>query len=250
MKLIKTALCAAAASVAMAGTAHAGAAMEMSVNAGATTEYVFRGLSQGGASGFGGIDFASDQFYVGGWASDVGFGPSAEFDLYAGWTPSFGGADLDLGVIYYGYLNDPNTYVDYQTGLGDSSIDADYVELYAAASVPVGMGSVSGSVYYSPDFFAEAGDAIYYELGFAMPWQDVEFSGAIGVQTLDDVQDPLFFEDSYTTWNIGFTVPVADNLGVDVRYIDISSDGNIIGNSNLAGVGFDGIVGTLTATFP
>ncbi|MEI7932595.1 MAG: TorF family putative porin, partial [Alphaproteobacteria bacterium] len=119
---MKLALCAATAGLAMASAAHA----EVSVNAGVTSEYLFRGLSQGSyAAGFGGADWSGDGgVYLGTWASTVGFGPSAEVDLYGGWKTMAGGANLDFGAIYYGYLNDPNTYINYKTRAADSSITA------------------------------------------------------------------------------------------------------------------------------
>lgn len=251
MKMMKLALCGAAASLAMAGSAFA----QVSVNAGVTSEYVFRGLSQDGAAGFGGIDYSTDDWYVGTWFSDVAFA-SAETDLYAGWTPSAGGVDFDLGVVYYGYINPGyTTYLNYKTGVFDTSINPGYWEVKASASVPLGMGSVSGSIYYSPDFFAEGGSATYYEIGFDYPWEKVDFSGAVGVQTISDTEtlyygSPVSYDDSYTTWNIGFTIPVTDNFSADVRYIGTSNAAGNFGNYNLSGVDFNGIVGTLTATFP
>lgn len=252
MKLIRTALCATAAMAAMSGVA----AAQTSVNAGAVTEYIYRGLSQtSGATAFGGVDWASDNFYIGAWASGVSFA-DAEVDLYAGWTPSAGGLDLDFAVIYYGYVDAVPVFVDHTTGLADPSIDAAFFELKAAATLPIGMGSLTGSINYSPDFFAESGAATYYELGFSFPWETVSFSGAIGLQTIDEVEAGPFAclgapcQDSYTTWNFGMTIPVGDNFSVDVRYINTDSDADYFGNSNLAGVARDGIFGTLTAVFP
>lgn len=248
MKLLKTALCAAVAAGAMAGAAQA---QDLSVNAGVTTEYVYRGLYQAVDAGFGGIDYGTDNWYIGTWFSTVDFA-AAEIDFYAGWTPSAGGVDFDLGVIYYGYINDFDGYTDYTTGLVDSSIGGDFWELYGSATVPVGMGWVGGSFAYSPDFFAESGDATYYEISFGFPWQDVEFSGAYGIQTIDETQDDLIFGDDYSTWNFGFSFPVNDRMSADIRYHDTDDDAILFANSNLSLVAaYDGVlVGTLTATFP
>jgi uncharacterized protein (TIGR02001 family) len=252
MKFLKLALCGATASLAMAGAANAA----VSFNAGAVTEYLFRGLSQGSnAAGFGGVDWSSESgVYLGAWASSVGFGPSAEVDLYGGYKMEAGDVALDFGAIYYGYTNDPNTYTDYRTGLADSDISAAYYELYAKASFPVGMGSITGALYYSPDFFAEGGDATYYEIGFTAPWNDVTFSGAYGVQSIGDAQAGAFScagnscHDSYNTWNVGFTVPITEAASVDVRYTATDEHAYHFGNTNLSGVAFDGITAKITVT--
>ena len=64
--------------------------------------------------------------YAGVWASNVDFGaddPTAEIDLYAGVRPTIGDTSLDLGVLYYGYVEDKGIPGSYS-----------YVELKAAAS--------------------------------------------------------------------------------------------------------------------
>lgn len=253
MKVLKLALAAGAATLALTGAAHA----EVAFNAGVTSEYLFRGLSQGSyAAGFGGIDWSGESgVYAGAWTSSVGFGPSAEVDLYGGWKGKAGDADVDLGVIYYGYVNDVNTYTNYKTGLVDSKIGAAYTEVYAKGSFPVGMGAMTGAVYYSPDFFAEGGNATYYEVGFSAPYKDVSFSGAFGIQDIDKPMAGLTScagakcEDSYTTWNIGFTVPITMSANVDVRYTGTSDDAYHFANPNLAGTAVNGVTAKLTATF-
>ena len=111
-----------------------------SANVAITTDYTFRGISQtfGDPAVQGGIDWGSDLFYAGTWASTVNFndsfdtlaagvasgldispnlldtadsGPSdgsqVEIDLYGGFTPSVGNLSLDFGVIYYLYAGAP-----------------------------------------------------------------------------------------------------------------------------------------------
>jgi len=252
MKFLKLALCGATAGLAMAGAAHA----EVSVNAGVVSQYLFRGLSQGAdAAGFGGVDWSGESgAYAGLWTSSVGFA-SAEVDAYGGWKGSSGDFDFDVGAIYYGYVNDGTTWVNATTHAGDPSIDAAYYEVYAKGSFPVGMGSITGAIYYSPEYFAEAGPATYYEVGFTAPWKDVVISGAFGIQNISDPETGAFrcggsgCEDSYTTWNIGFTVPINDVASVDVRYTSTNDHAAAFGNSNLYGVDFDGITAKLTTTF-
>ncbi len=256
MNVLKIALCAATASLALAGVANA----KVVVNAGAATEYVFRGLIQGSDAGFAGVDWTDDsktpQFYAGTWFSAVGFGPQAENDWYAGWTPSAGGVNFDFGAIYYGYWNDTPHYVNYKTGAYDKNVSAPYYEVKAVATLPIGMSSIKGSVFYSPNFFAETGSATYYEAAFSTPYMGSTISGAVGEQTISHVTpgSSACFGDkcvsNYSTWNLGVTIPVNDHFSVDARYIGSSSKAVDFGNRNLADAGFNGIAATLKATLP
>jgi len=142
--------------------------------------------------------------YAGAWVSNVDFGDSTdgEIDFYAGVKPTLGVATLDLGVIYYGYLGSPN--------------GAKYgnFEFKAAASVPAGPGAIGAAVFYSPDGFGAADDAIYYEVNASFPVADtLSIGGAVGRQTYKGAGD-------YTTWNAGATWTFMPNLALDVRYHD------------------------------
>ena len=115
MKVLKLALCAAAASLAMATGAAAQdavAAPDVSFNVGVASDYVFRGISQTNEDPqiFGGVDMVADIFYAGAWASNVDFGDEtdAEYDLYAGVTPTIGPVAANFGIIYYGYVGAPD----------------------------------------------------------------------------------------------------------------------------------------------
>lgn len=230
MKVLKLALCAAAASLLTAGAASA--APDVAFNVGATTDYVFRGLTQNNfdPTAFGGVDVSDGQFYAGTWTSGVSWA-DAEVDLYAGYKPTLGPVSLDLGVIYYGYVNDTISYG-----------NAAYWEGKVAASVPVGPATVGAAVYYSPEFFGETGDATYVELNGSTTFRNATFSGAVGEQMLDK---NYYGVDSYMTWNLGVTVPVTDKFSIDARYIGTDDDAAIAG----VGAQVDKFVGTLKATF-
>lgn len=207
MKVLKLALCAAVASMAVTTAAAAG---PFSFNAGVASDYVFRGYTQTMEDPeiFGGVDYAQDMFYAGAWASNVKFGDEtdAEVDLYAGVTPTLGPVAANFGVIYYTYVNAPD----------DS--DYNYVELKAAGSVPVGPATVGAAVYYSPEFFGKTGEAWYSELnGAYSPVEKITFSGALGRQTIED-------GDDYNTWNLGATFAITDYVSIDARYHDTDID--------------------------
>jgi uncharacterized protein (TIGR02001 family) len=209
MRVWKLALAATAASLALGGTAMAqdDASPSFSFNVGGANDYVFRGVSQTDQDPqiFAGADVTSGSLYAGVWASNVDFLDStdAEVDIYAGFKPTVGAANLDLGVIYYGYVDAP------------SGADYAYWEVKAAGSVPVGPASVGAAAYYSPDFFGAVDEALYYEVNGSLPLgaSGVSVTGAVGRQEMDGPGD-------YTTWNLGAGYAINDHIGVDVRYWD------------------------------
>jgi len=212
MKILKLALCAATASLAMGGTALA----QVSFNVGVASDYVFRGASQTdeGPQVFGGVDYAKDMFYVGAWASNVDFGDGtdAEFDLYAGVKPTLGAVALDFGAIYYGYINEPG--------------GADWAqwEFKAAASVPAGPVTLGAAAYYSPDYTGVGtDDSLYMEVnaGFS-PAENWAVSAALGNQSVDFTGGG---SDDYTTWNIGVGYTFAEKFTADLRWHDTDVDG-------------------------
>ncbi len=203
------ALAAAIATVAFAGAASA-QEWDVAFNAGATSDYVFRGASQSNENFAlsGGVDATYGGFYVGGWASQVDFGDdtSAEIDTYGGYRAEAGGFALDFGVIGYFYTDAP------------SAGDYDYVEYKAAASRAIGPLTAGVAVYYSPDFFGVDETATYLEANAAItPIDKVTISGAVGKQWLDVTGD-------YVTWNVGASYALTDNLAFDVRYHDTDVD--------------------------
>lgn len=208
MKTLKLALAAAVGSLALAGAAQAqdDTGPSFSFNVGAATDYVFRGFSQTDEDPqvFGGVDASMGIAYAGLWVSNVDFLDStdAEFDIYAGVKPTLGAVTLDLGVIYYGYID-------------KGASNYDYWEFKAAASVPAGPATIGVATYYSPNFFGVADDAFYYEANAAVAIPETKFtvSGAIGRQEQDGGLD-------YTTWNVGAGFALTDNLSFDVRYFD------------------------------
>jgi uncharacterized protein (TIGR02001 family) len=213
MNLMKLSLAAAAATVALSGAAMA-EELKLSYNVGVASDYVFRGVSQTQEDPqiFGGIDATYGIGYAGVWASNVDFGaddPTAEIDLYAGVKPTVGDTALDLGVVYYGYVDDK--------GLTPGSYS--YFELKAAASKPVGPATVGLAFFYSPEFPGKTGKAMYYELNGSLPvMEKLSLSAALGHQEIDSAGD-------YATWNIGATYALTPNLAADLRYSDTDEHG-------------------------
>ncbi|MGA9659675.1 MAG: TorF family putative porin, partial [Asticcacaulis sp.] len=150
------------AAVAISALFAGGAAMaqddagSLSYNLAATSNYVWRGVSQTGdeAALQGGIDYSRGLFYAGAWASNVDFSDDAghrastEVDLYLGMTPSIGSFDFDVGAIYYAYPG------------SDKDSDFDFTELKAAVSHPMGAGKIGLAMYVN----AETVEDPYYEV--------------------------------------------------------------------------------------
>ncbi|MDB5465446.1 MAG: hypothetical protein JWQ46_208 [Phenylobacterium sp.] len=209
MKTIKLALLAATATLAISSVAHAeDRPLGLTFNAGAATDYVFRGISQTNnkAEAFAGADITVAKIgYAGLWLSNVDFlnGTRLESDFYAGVKPTLGPVAFDFGVIYYGYNPKP------------SGPDEAYTEFKALASVPVGPATLGVAYYHSPEFPFKTGEANYYEINAAAPIPSTKFSvsAAIGKQ---EVVGPL----DYTTWNAGVGYALTDKVGLDVRYWD------------------------------
>lgn len=127
MKLNKLAL--AVGALVLSGSAVA----ELSANIGATSNYVWRGVTQtdDSAAISGGLDYAHDiGFYVGTWASNVDFDDdtTAEVDLYGGFANEINGFGYDVGVIRYFY---------------PGGKDLDFTEIYASLSFSIVTAGVN-----------------------------------------------------------------------------------------------------------
>lgn len=141
----------------------------LSANVGATSNYIWRGLSQtdDGAAISGGIDYADDSgFYAGTWASNIDFGDDAsyELDLYFGFGGDMGDVTYDVGYIYYAYPDSSET---------DSDNEYDFGEIYGT----LGYDAFSISAYYgvNNDDGAEFADSSLYLSG------DAEFEVSPGL---------------------------------------------------------------------
>jgi uncharacterized protein (TIGR02001 family) len=181
-----------------AGGAHAEGAF--TGNVALATDYAFRGISQteGGPAIQGGFDYANGIFYAGTWASNVSSATissgGTELDLYAGVTPTFGPVSFNFGVVGYFY-----------PGADDDTFETDFYEVKAAASFsPIEPLTLTGSLFYSPEFTLETGEGIYYEVaaGYSVT-EALGLKASYGVQDVDD------YADSYSNWLIGGTYAVA-----------------------------------------
>ncbi len=205
-------------------------AFAWSFNIGATTDYVFRGVSQTSEDPaiFGGADVTYGMFYAGVWASGLDFGDvpgtsrnvaSLEVDVYGGIKPVIGPVTFDLGVIGYIYPS-----------ARDAAAEFDYVEIKGGASgaiIPMlPKLTLGGVVYYSPEYTARQGQVITAEAtaGYELPgiWKFAPtVSGLVGA-SYGDVGDGFIAangKDEYFYWNVGLTLAV-EKFSFDFRYHD------------------------------
>ena len=200
----------------------------VTANAGAFSEYMFRGVEQsGGAAVQGGVDWASDVgVYVGTWISNTNFAGytndvSYETDVYGGWTKKWGNFGVDVGGLFYYYRDDTrlNTF-----------------EIYAAALI----GPATIKVYQTVDgyFGAEDGNGdneqgTYIFANYALPLNDkgdLTLTPQVGYSFGDGPRDfvvalfePVDPEDGYLDYSVtlaktieGFTFSLAV-VGTDLE---------------------------------
>jgi len=122
------------------GTALQASEVEVSSNIGATSNYIWRGMTQtlDKSSVNGGIDLSYEGFYAGTWASNVDFGSKAnyELDLYGGYSGSYKDFSYDLSYIAFMYpdSHDSSDFSEITLSLG---YDIDKLSLGASYSKTV-----------------------------------------------------------------------------------------------------------------
>lgn len=191
-----------------------------------TTDYVFRGISQtqGDAAIQGDVTINHTSGLFGTiWASNVDFDDGAEdtnleVDFTIGYNHEVNDRfSFGVGGIYYAYP--------------DADDDYNYFEAYFAPSYALPMGdgdrtlTISGGLYYSPEFFGDTGNAWYITGGLALNVTEaITVDANIGNQSIDD-------GDDYTDWNIGVNFAHEPwGLSFDLRYTDTDIDGGVCAN--------------------
>ncbi len=160
-------------------------------NAAATSEYMFRGISQTDdhpAIQAGAGYSWSNGLYVGGWASNVDFGAAdqetdAEIDTFVGWNGDLGATNLDVQLVRYNYVGEP------------SNVDYAYNELIGKLTFAENYSATLG---YTNDFLNTSTDSIYAGLGGN--WDvgaGVNLTAGVGYTT---VEGP---EDGYLDYSVG-----------------------------------------------
>jgi uncharacterized protein (TIGR02001 family) len=217
------------------------------------TDYSYRGISQtqrqvAGQAAFGyetpsllvGQDAALSA-YVGAWGSNVYFlaanpntgtltntGTVAEIDLLAGFKLKALSEKLtfDLGYIRYNYLGAP------------ADLYYDFNEFGLVAGYDFGVAQVSAALRYSPNFFANSGNAWYKWGQVAVPLPFINFNenvtfklfGTIGNQYVERYAFYGIAYNNYWDWQVGLTVNVY-GFDLSIAYVDTNLDVQGCGNT-------------------
>ncbi len=187
-------------------------------NAAATSEYMFRGISQtddhpaiqAGA----GYSF-SNGFYVGGWASNVDFGEStdAEIDTFVGWNGDLNeNLNLDVQLVRYNYVGEPD------------GVDYAYNELIGKVSFAENYSATLG---YTNDFLNSDTDSFYGAVGGS--WavgNEVNLTAGLGYTTVQGT------EDGYLDYSVGVNRDFGP-VNIGLGYIGTDSSGeDLFGEDN------------------
>ncbi len=185
---------------AMAARADDGQGATVSGNVAYTTDYRFRGISQGDRSPAiqGGFDYAADNgFYAGTWASNVTFsGGAIEMDYYSGFATDLNdNTSMDVGVLWYDYPEN------------DASPNLNYWEVYGK----LGFYGATVGLNYSPDYFAGTNKFVYAYGEYSLPLvENMSLDMHLGWNLFED-------DDSFAS----FIVPAAGKNAGD-NYVDYS----------------------------
>jgi uncharacterized protein (TIGR02001 family) len=207
MKMNKIAL---ACGIALLG-ASATATAELSMNIGATSNYIWRGTTQtaNGSAISGGLDWGHESgVYVGTWASNAW--DDYELDLYGGYATEFGDFGVDAGLIYYTYSEDADSNF-LELGLSGSF-------KFITAGVNYTLSSDIDDTKEEAEGFIE-GDLYYYvSAGFDLP-QDFSIGLTVGAYTFED--DGVNETDlDYTHYQVDLTKSAGDYGDVTLSLSD------------------------------
>lgn len=185
------------------------------------SDYVFRGFSQTDEEPA--VQGQLTATHKGGfaaslWGSNVDFNDSdeaaSEVDATASYTLPVGPGNFTLGGIYYAYPG------------ADSNLDYDYVEGFATYGLKVmDKTDMAASVYYSPDFFAGSGDAVYTNIGASipLPLDGLSVNGSAGYQWIDD--EDAFGAPDYADWTLGASYTY-EKVNFGLNYYDTNISDN------------------------
>lgn len=195
------AACASAGAVAADSSSLAG-------NVGATSNYVWRGVTQSNdaAAVQGGVDFSAGGAYVGVWASSLA-GGDYETDVYGGYKFAAGSVNLDVGVIDYIYP------------LKTAGSDDSFFEGYVGA----GMGAFSAKISYSPDVILTEGEkdeaGIYVEAAYGIEVGDKStlnlHAGNYSGDGIETAFGSAYSDASVSITKDEFTFGVSQTFGLD-----------------------------------
>lgn len=201
---------------------------ELSGEVALVSDYIDRGISntdhnpavQGGINYSLGLGFEDISVYAGFWGSNVDFDDgdeaTVEIDAMFGLTGAIAGLNWDLGAVYYAYPG------------ANHNLNYDYWEIPLLLSYPVLAGvTVSGSYYYSPNYFGDTGHAHYlksgieWELPFKVLTLPLTVAANGGYQWIEDNNRAGY--NDYFDWNVGIKTKIK-GVYLSAMYTDTSLD--------------------------
>ena len=195
-----------ASAIAVASAISAPAMADLSVNIGATSDYVWRGVSQtgNGAAVSGGVDYEDESgFYAGTWLSNTSLGTS-ETDLYLGYGLDLGNAGgLTVGYIYYLYPTIDNA------NFGEVHVDYSVAGFSVGVAVTVNDDTDEDAPFSAGDVFAYLG----YGLDLGNDWS---LGGTVGSYQFDDAD----VDYTYVQLDLGKSVGEFGDITLSVSVAD------------------------------
>lgn len=210
MKTMKTLLASGLVAAAVAAPAMA----ELEASAAVSSQYLFRGVDQGGGGAVSGdLTYSNSGFYAGTWISSLGLGgdTNSEIDFFAGWGGEFGGLGVDIGAINYYYPGD-----DGLDGLG-----GEFSEAYLGLSF-------AGAEFYYYDNIAGDNGYVYYSLSYGMG----PVSVLLGIADPEEAAGQTF-ENDYM--HLDVTYAYNDNLSFTLSQI-VDKDDELMMEDDLQAV--------------
>ena len=195
----------------------------------ATSDYVFRGVSQTDESPAlqAGFTYSAPMgFYAGAWASNVDFGdggPDAELDTYIGYNTDLGDEFVNLDVMLnrYNYL-------------GGNGSDLAYNELISKLTFG---GAVSVTAGYTNDVYASGEDGWYFGVGGSL---DLGNDYTLSASVAQNLFDSSVARD-YTDYGVSLGKSWGD-FSASLGYVGTNRDGT----ANFGELAEDRAVLTLT----
>lgn len=173
------------------------------------------------------------------WGANVDFNDGdeagSELDATLSYAMPAGPGQLTIGGVYYAYPG------------ADDDLDYDYYEGFATYGLTVlDQADITVGVYYSPDFFAGSGDAVYTNIGVSVPLSvpgldGLSVNGGAGYQWIDD--EDAFGAPDYAEWTLGAAYDYK-NLTFGVNYYDTD-----LPESDCGGLCSDRVVIGVSASF-
>ncbi|HWW65403.1 MAG TPA: TorF family putative porin [Sphingomonadaceae bacterium] len=222
---------------------------DLTVTGGATvvTDYRFRGISQTdkrfAVQGTVSLNHVSG-FYATIWGSSiddyVANGSDQEIDFIGGWSKTYGGTTVDVGVLYYYYP-------------GSGGANTDFVEPYASVAHMFGPAKAKLTVNYAPKQRALSvgggkEDNLYIAGDFStgIPTTPVSLSAHVGHSFGPSY---LTIGKEYTDWGLGASYTwKAFTFGVN--YVDTDKNLYITnGAGHVRNVSKAGVVGSIGVSF-